>query len=46
MTKISDNVLKIQIQGSTSNISFEIVKSDFATFEDAKRGKRSSNTCD
>ena len=46
MTKISDNVLKIQIQGSTSNISFEIVKSDFATFEDAKRGKTSSNTCD
>mgnify|MGYP003674952009 CR=1 FL=1 len=46
MTKISINVLKIQIQSLSSNISFEIVKSDFATFEDAKRGKRSSNTCD
>ena len=45
MTKISINVLKIQIQSLSSNISLEIVKSDFATFEDAKRGKRSSNTC-
>jgi len=43
ITKISKNVLRIQRQGSSSNLSWEIIKSDFVSLENAKKGKKPCN---